>query len=338
MKLPRQLLSRSVAVLSTTTTTLHSMNVSSYLEQARQLKVPSREEMLRRDPSVQYFWQRNKHVLERAWEEWADDDNASEASLPVLDDSLYDPKLRKAFAEAWMDPSKEYMVRALWQEVAPGVFQCQFFDPDKITHIRAYLDRAAKAGIPARPPYGIVLNRNGFMIDPRSEGYLAIPKFQTFYRDLMDSYMRPLGRLFFPEYIQEDDDSETFAFSIQYQAGKDQSIRQHSDSSSLTLNINLNMPTGEEFEGSSLYFVDPATGEKNIVNFAPGVAVMHRGATPHAALPITKGERSNLVLWLVGKNGHTSYFPYAPGERMTRQERWTKPPKGYTSSDCWAPF
>jgi hypothetical protein len=151
--------------------------------------------------------------------------------------------------------------------------------------LRAYLDKAADAGIPARPPYSIVLNRKGFMIDPRSEGYMGIPEFQSFYRNLLDTYMRPLGRPMFPDYITDRDDSESFAFSIQYQAGKDQSIRQHSDASSVTLNVNLNLPDGEEeYSGSSLYFVDPSTGVKNSVTFAPGVAVLHRGKTMHAAV------------------------------------------------------
>ena len=73
--------------------------------------------------------------------------------------------------------------------------------------------------------------------------------------------MRPLGRLFFPDYIQEADDSESFGFSIQYQAGKDQSIREHSDASALTFNINIDLSNG--FSGSLLYFRNPETGEKN---------------------------------------------------------------------------
>lgn len=178
------------------------------------------------------------------------------------------------------------------------------------------------------------------MIDPRSIGYLAIPQFQAFYRDLMDTYMRPMGRLFFPQYIQAQDDSETFGFSIQYQPTTDNSIRGHSDSSSLTLNINLNIPNGDEsWEGSSLYFVDRSTGKKNLVNFAPGVAIMHLGAIPHAALPITSGERSNLVLWLYGKGGRRAHYPYRPEEQMSREERWTKPAQDSCEPlDRWTPF
>jgi len=312
----------------------------SYLDQARRLRVPTREEQLRRDPYVYHFWETNDKLLERAWGEWSE---TQAPALPTLDSSIYHPDLRRAIEEAWKDPSdKEHTVRSLWKEVAPGVYQCQFFDPDKIHQVRAYLDEAAKAGIPTRPPHGIVLNRHGFMIDPRSYGYLAIPQFQEFYRDLIDTYMRPLGRLFFPDYIQNEDDTDSFAFSIAYQAGKDQSIRQHTDASSLTLNINLNLPDGhEEFSGSSLYFVDPETGKKHYVDFAPGVAIMHRGATQHAALPITSGERSNLVLWLFGKQHRYGGLPYA--YEMSPEDRWTKPvlDDGTASSaveKTWSPF
>jgi hypothetical protein len=80
---------------------------------------------------------------------------------------------------------------------------------------------------------------------------------------ISDDYIRPLGRLCYPHYIQEDDDCETFGFSIQYKLGKDTSIRQHSDSSSLTFNFNFNVPSGQEnWAGSSLYFIDPVTYKK----------------------------------------------------------------------------
>ena len=50
----------------------------------------------------------------------------------------------------------------------------------------------------------------------------------------------------------------------------------------------------------------------------------HRGSEPRAALPITSGERSNLVVWLFGKDGHSSnMFTY--DEPMSREERWKKP-------------
>lgn len=306
---------------------------------ARSLQLPSREDTLRRTHNVQAFWQHNRATLEEAWAEWELEDPEA-ASLPPLDESVLHPALRAAIADAWADPAKmEHAVRDLWTEVTPGVYSCQFLDPERIGVLRAYFDRAAEAQIPTRPPFGIVLNRKGFMLDRRSEGYLAIPSFQAFYALLMDTYMRPLGRLFYPDYIQRADDSQTFGFSIAWTASPDgdKNIQRHSDHSALTLNVNMNIPS-DNYEGSSLYFVDQRTGEEVPLEFAPGMAVMHRGAAPHASLPITQGERHNMVLWLYGAAGSFSHSPYST--RMTPEERWTKPQDDPASAgkDYWAPF
>ena len=175
--------------------TLH--DTEDRLRSARTLELPSRDAMLRRDPSVQAFWADNRQLLADAWSEW-DADDAVAASV-TLDDSLLDPQLRRAVAEAWTDPAAESAVRNLLHEAAPGVFEFQFFDPERLGDLRNYLEAVWDAGIPLRPPYGIVLNRRGAMLDARSEGSLAAPSFQTFYRLLMDSYMRPIARLLFPE-------------------------------------------------------------------------------------------------------------------------------------------
>ena len=81
------------------------------------------------------------------------------------------PRLRKAIQDAWEDPGKEGVVPDCWLMVAPGVYQVQFFYPEKIHIIQDYFDTAAEAGVPTRPPCGIVLNRRGMMLDPHLEGY-----------------------------------------------------------------------------------------------------------------------------------------------------------------------
>jgi hypothetical protein len=276
-----------------------SSAMNSSLQQARSLIVPSREHVLHRHPSVRHFWHSQKSLLEAAWKEW-DAEQGNSAPSPH---SLIDPTLRATVATALKErtPQAEEAVRALWKEVAPKVFAVQFFDVEKLPQLRQYLAQTEEAGIPTRQPYGIVLNRGGAMIDSRSEGYLAAPSFQAIYRALIDTYMRPMGRLLYPEIAGFDDQS--FGFSIHYEPSTDQAIRQHSDASTTTLNINMNLPT-EEYSGSELYFLDQ-NYSKYSYRFTPGVAVLHRGAVPHAALPITSGSRSNLVLWLYGKDGRT---------------------------------
>jgi hypothetical protein len=309
------------------TATFNQTNPVSSLERARALDLPSREATLNRAPSVQQFWNRNNSLLSEAWQEW---ENNHQDSLFIPDASLLDKNLRDAVEQAWQDPSKESAVQALWKEVSANVFMCQFFDHERLAELRDYLENIADAKIPMRAPYGITLNRHGAMLDPRSEGFLAAPNFQTFYRELLDRYMRPIARLLFPEIVGYD--TQTFGFSIQYQAGMDTSLRPHTDASAATLNVNLNLP-GETYTGSEVDFYDTATGKTNQLRFQPGVAMLHRGNVPHAAHPITSGTRTNFVLWLYGDRGQ---IPLAGAQTtLDPRQRWSTPQVAY---DEIAPF
>ncbi len=301
---------------------------SNSLSTARAVERPTREEMLQRAPSVQQFWLQNRALFSDAWKQW----EASESDGQItLDSSLYDTKLRSAVELAWEDPNKESGVKDLWKEVFPGVFEAQFFDPERLAVLRTYLNSVAEAQIPLKPPYGISLNRGGAMLDSRSEGYLAAPNFQTFYQSLMDAYMRPIARLLFPDINGYD--SQTFGFSIQWQPDKDTSLRAHTDASSVTLNINLNLP-GEDFSGSGVRFFDRATQQVGELTFAPGTALIHHGSVAHESMPITKGERSNFVLWLYGEAGQVP-MPGIEPRSISAQQRWTVPT---AESDGFAPF
>lgn len=90
--------------------------------------------------------------------------------------------------------------------------------------------------------------------------------------------MRPVSRMLFPDVMGYD--TQTFGFSIQWQADADTSLRAHTDASSVTLNINLNLP-GEGFSGSGVRFFDPATRQVSELFFEPGTALIHHGTVPH---------------------------------------------------------
>lgn len=350
LRLPKQKIGAIFSALTmapfSSTSAFAPSNAATALDRARELKLPSREEMLRRDPKVYDFWNNNDKVLEQAWEEWNQTKEATD--LPKLDGSIINPKLREAVERAWKDPTpeNEAAIKDLWEEVAPGVYAIQFLDLEQLSKLRQWFDTTAEAGIPTRPPYGIVLNRKGVMIDPRSVGYLAAPDFQTFYKMLVDEYVRPLGRLFYPEHIRETDDDQSFAFSIQYQKGGDKSIRHHTDASTITFNINLD--DTQTWTGSSLVFFTEEGNHQ--VHWKPGYAVMHLGKSLHAALPIESGTRSNWVIWTMGKGGHRAYGGsalatddgcYPPEYQLSAEQRWTKPepvqgkPVYY---DRWSPF
>ncbi len=301
---------------------------TSVLERAIALEVPSREAMLHRSPLVENFWTQNQQLLSTAWDEW---EALTGGHLLKPDDSLLDSRLRDAVNAAWEDPTKEIEVEKLWSEVSPGVYEGQFFDPERLAEFRAYLEAVQAAGIPLRPPYGIALNRFGAMLDQRSEGFLAAPSFQDFYTIMLDHYMRPIARLLFPEVAGYD--SQTFGFSIQYEPGVDTSLQLHSDASAATLNINLNLPD-ESFTGSEVDFYDPLSGKANRLTFKPGMAMIHKGTVAHAARPITSGKRTNFVLWLYGDRmqlprGHV------PQASLSAKERWSLP---RVAKDKFAPF
>lgn len=301
---------------------------STNLEKARNLTIPERNQILRRDYSVKEFWEDNKKVLSEAWKEW-EQIEFHKLNIPI--EELIDEKLRSCIEEAWKNPEKEKLIQDLLQEVSPGVYQFQFFNPEKIIELRNYLDKVDKAQIPIRPPYGIVLNRMGAMLDQRSEGYLAAPSFQSLYKEALDKYMRPIARLLFPEITGYD--TQTFGFSIQYKPEKDTSIRMHTDASSVTLNINLNLPD-ESYSGSEVDFHDPIKRKVNRVRFEPGTAMIHRGNVAHAAQPITSGERTNLVLWLYGDRMQIPRY-IDNNIKFSPKERWIVPKK---EKDEYAPF
>ena len=317
------------------------MRIKNIVAQARALTLPTREASLNRDPSVSQFWNSNRELLEDAWSEW---EIENKDSLLIPDETLLDPKLRKAINDAWENPEKENAVADLWEEIIPGVYSAQFFDLERLAEFRKYLEDTVNSEIPRRAPYGIQLNRHGVMLDPRSEGYLAAPNFQAFYNEIMDRYMRPIARLLLGTYGY---DNQTFGFSIQYNPDKDKDLHAHTDASAATLNININLPD-EEFTGSQVDFHDTSTRKVVQTIFEPGKAIIHTGKIPHATHPITSGQRSNLVVWLYGdrmqipRGGTSSYgsvdnlaSKVITTENVTARERWSIP---NSPKDTIAPF
>jgi hypothetical protein len=88
-------------------------------------------------------------------------------------------------------------------------------------------------------------------------------------------------------------------FVVEYRHGGDTALDMHSDDSEITFNVNL----VDSFEGSSLRFCGmPGTAghrtHARCLEHSIGRAVVHPGALRHGALPITQGERMNLIVWM----------------------------------------
>lgn len=236
--------------------------------------------------------------------------------------------LRTAVENAWESPSleRENAVISLWKEVAPGIYMSRvpFLTSDGIRRIRAHLDAAQQSEIPTRRPNG--MNRYGMILHPTDsvDGAVSLQAFDAFYLELMDTYIRPTMRALFSEYAGDPkDDSDSYSFTIKYSTDSDMQLREHSDASLYTLNVNLNLPT-ETYAGSDLSFLLP-DGGTTTVTLEPGVAIVHLGQTRHQAQPIESGRRMNWIVWVHGEWGYVRIVPYGPQDQMSVEQRWSRP-------------
>ncbi|XP_075033795.1 2-oxoglutarate and iron-dependent oxygenase domain-containing protein 2 isoform X1 [Mixophyes fleayi] len=132
--------------------------------------------------------------------------------------------------------------------------------------------------------YGILLNELG--LD------------DSFITPLREKYLRPLLSLLYPDWGGNCLDSHK-AFVVQYSLHKDLDLSCHYDNSEVTLNVSL----GKEFTEGNLYFSDMREVPSNERTYTEvehiiGQGILHRGQHVHGALPITSGERWNLIIWM----------------------------------------
>ena len=59
-----------------------------------------------------------------------------------------------------------------------------------------------------------------------------------------------------------------------------------------------------------------------MADLTPGDAILHLGGQYHSARAIESGERSNLILWLMGKHDVVRIAPHEEAERLTAEQRW----------------
>ncbi|XP_057960507.1 2-oxoglutarate and iron-dependent oxygenase domain-containing protein CP2-like isoform X2 [Malania oleifera] len=125
---------------------------------------------------------------------------------------------------------------------------------------------------------------------------------ETMLDKLMDDFIRPLSKVFFPEVGGSSLDSH-HGFVVEYGMDRDVDLGFHVDDSEVTLNVCL----GKEFSGGELFFrgvrcdkhVNTETHSEEILDYyhVPGHAVLHRGRHRHGARATTTGHRINLLLW-----------------------------------------
>jgi hypothetical protein len=176
--------------------------------------------------------------------------------------------------------------------VAEGVFALPVFSERFCQLLCEELDAFGRSGLPCGQPnsmnrHGALLDELGLypgLLDPLVREWLVplcsqIPAFAAVGGGHLNSHK---------------------SFVVTYRIGEDEHLTEHFDNAEVTLNANL----GLSFEAGELCFY----GHKDAAKDAPsahhawtagvGHAVLHLGQQVHAALPITEGERRNLVIWM----------------------------------------
>ncbi|XP_066510614.1 2-oxoglutarate and iron-dependent oxygenase domain-containing protein 2 isoform X2 [Hoplias malabaricus] len=185
-------------------------------------------------------------------------------------------------------------------EAAPRVYRFPVFTKDFCRDFVEELEHFEKSEAPKGRPntmnnYGILLNELGF-----DEG-LVTP--------LRELYLRPLCALLYPDCGGQWLDSHK-AFVVKYAMHEDVDLSYHYDNAEVTLNVSL----GEDFTEGNLYFGDMKEvplSETECVEVEHRVmeGLLHRGQQMHGALPITSGERRNLIVWMRASHQRRSLCP-----------------------------
>jgi len=265
------------------------------------------------------FWDEHDSLLVQAWHELG----PLHARLYSYDAGFEETYISAEFRNAGAAARKgkgEDAALALFDEVVPGVFASKhLFTEQFLTDMLGELSHVENSGIPRRRPNG--MNRYGVILDQVG--------FERAMAGLVDAYIRPLASMLFPETVGRHDADEHYAFTVRYEADGDTELAKHGDASVATLNVCLGRgwQGGKlrffEYEGSGMYALPGnASAGAGDVEFQPGLAIIHRGQHKHQALRLISGERTNLVVWLMGKYGVVRVAPYKPHEQMSARDRW----------------
>uniref|UniRef100_A0A7N0UDG3 Fe2OG dioxygenase domain-containing protein n=1 Tax=Kalanchoe fedtschenkoi TaxID=63787 RepID=A0A7N0UDG3_KALFE len=186
--------------------------------------------------------------------------------------------------------------RSIMSEPSPGIYTFDMFQPQFCQMLLNELENFerwvhdSKFRI-MRPN---TMNRYGAVLDDFG--------FETMLDKMMDSYIRPISKAFYPEVGGGSLDSH-HGFLVEYALDRDVDLGFHVDDSEVTLNVCL----GTQFCGGELFFrgvrceqhVNTDTQQEEVFDYShvPGRAILHRGRHRHGARATTSGRRINLILW-----------------------------------------
>ncbi|XP_074281849.1 2-oxoglutarate and iron-dependent oxygenase domain-containing protein CP2 [Silene latifolia] len=221
------------------------------------------------------------------------------ANYQPLHKELYSMHATNFFSSAFLKAiheNTEESFRSIMSEPAPGIFTFEMLQPQfcdwlisEVENIYKWVDDTRCKIM--RPN---TMNRFGAVLDDFG--------FETMLDKLMEDFVRPISKVFFPEVGGSTLDSH-HGFVVEYGPDKDVDLGFHVDDAEVTLNICL----GKEFSGGELFFrgvrcdkhVNTETQPEESFDYSHvrGRAILHRGRHRHGARATTDGRRLNMILW-----------------------------------------
>ncbi|XP_040897277.1 2-oxoglutarate and iron-dependent oxygenase domain-containing protein 2 [Toxotes jaculatrix] len=187
------------------------------------------------------------------------------------------------------DASERGVLDLLEEEAAPRVYRLPVFKKSFCEDLLEELEHFEQSSAPKGRPntmnhYGILLNELGFD--------------ESFFTPLCEQYLHPLSSLLYPDCGGHCLDSYK-AFVVKYDMNEDLDLSYHYDNAEVTLNVSL----GKDFTDGNLYFGDMrqvpiSETECSEVEHRVTEGLLHRGQHMHGALPISSGQRWNLIIWM----------------------------------------
>ncbi|KAM0961269.1 hypothetical protein ACFX13_020994 [Malus domestica] len=216
-----------------------------------------------------------------------------------LQRELYTLQAEKFFVPSFLraiSENTEDSFRSILSEPSPGVYTFEMLQPDfcdlLVTEVENFQGWVHETNFRVMRPN--TMNKYGCVLDDFG--------LETMLDKLMEDFIRPMSKVFFPEVGGSTLDTH-HGFVVEYGIDRDVELGFHVDDSEVTLNVCL----GKQFSGGDLFFrgvrcdkhVNSETQSEEIFDYphVPGHAILHHGRHRHGARATTSGRRVNLLLW-----------------------------------------
>eukprot|EP00440_Ansanella_granifera_P023757 gb/GFBE01025802.1/.p1 GENE.gb/GFBE01025802.1/~~gb/GFBE01025802.1/.p1 ORF type:complete len:427 (+),score=79.54 gb/GFBE01025802.1/:1-1281(+) len=209
--------------------------------------------------------------------------------LPAQD--IFTPE----FLAAWKDAVKGSKAPAGLKHVHNECFQVAIFHKQFCAKIVAEIEHFKKQHLPHQFPNN--MNRGGCILNEIGLG--------PFMDRLIHLYLGPLCKAVYGRFLDEGFEAH-HSFIVSYSMGGDRGLGVHDDNSEVTINIALR----DDFEGASLALYQHARTAhpqleaqgKFLWKVGAGTMLFHPGEMLHEVLPLEKGDRMGLIVWLRSNN------------------------------------